>query len=767
MRIKQAHTRGLPTRQSRLPAWLMLLLLALLSQSCSLVTLINPDPASTLKPVHNIAKTRNDLLKLTEIDSVVRLNNRWLANQMKNTLLSEAESSEDFGFTALKVNFSNQLVSIEADIDALDGDGNVVSFSAGGEIQLSINYPYLSWSAHFDHLLIQDGDFLFEGKQYAKPATELTQQTLQRLNDTFSHDLTGAGHKNIALSIVPLGEIQVGAALRDLNNSPARHTEALRGFFITAASAQLIESDYTSFALDLVFVPGVSICSSDIVVSRADFAREIRSREPVKTSGDSLQADDIRYFFSEISGAKNDLTVIHYWYSNGKVTAVEELAVGASKRWRTWSTGGSGHTAGDRLTILVIEKETGCILLSRHVQLAGADPAEAPSEPVALRRDFKQLKEDFNQHISTFSSGKSKPPVVAIHTRRSFLKTAIEGSLADLTLKAEFDPDSAVTVSKEARLQAFDLSGISCETRDCPPAKICNTNISHCKRLRDTRNCTSCLFRNPLNNRCISVTTDPVCEAARSRQNARYEAERNACITDAETLKLECDYRNAQASRSCEIEAGFADNTCDSIKSSIDSLKPGMPLAYINSSAKPSGSLAVNFSNFRIEGDLEKIKLDISLTSNLKVTGVMNFSPADIARPLSTCIAAWSSPFTSRVTNTPYFSDLQSPMEYQDGTLVAAWSGFGLTFDTHPSPLESVLVGHPQMLANCKIGLTVDKVEQAVGGEESGYYRGQFELEIQPLPTKIYLAPASIHQGDIILSAAAELSATNVSYTIK
>ncbi len=745
-----------------LPAWVSLLLFALLIQACSVFTLINPDPEAVPGQQQNIREANSDLSSLAQVDSVVKLNNRWLSAQVSDILLSEAEKSSNIHFDRLKVNFSSQLISLDADIDVSDDHGNVISTSVKGGIYLSINHPHLVWSLRLDQLVINNRDFAFEDGQYAEPLPELTSEILRRLNEDFLQHLKHNDRNRIALDMAPLGEIQVGATVSDLSSSAARHTEPLRGFFITAGSAQLIENDYTRFALDLVYIPGISTCPADVSVSRSNFASEIESREPVKTRDDAMKADDIKYFFTEISGATSDMTIIHFWYANGRAVAVEELAVGASERWRTWSSGGTGYAAGDRLQVLVVEKESGCILQSKGIRLPAAEASSA--ETFSLKQAFSQLQDEFSLRTNALSTDQYKSPIAVINTRRSFLQEAIEGALSDISIQARFDPTSMTTFKKTARLAAFELADISCETRDCPPAKICKTNISHCKRFRDTRDCTSCLFRNPLNNRCVSETTDPVCEASRDRQNARFEAERDACIADAETAKQECDYLNSQASRSCQIEAGFADDACDSIKSSIKNLEPGAALAFINSNAKPEGNLAVNFSNFRIEGDFEKIKVDMSLASNLQITGNLNFSPASIARPLATCIAGWSAPFKSRFTNTPSLSNLQSSIEQQDNTLVAAWSGFGMTIDTRPSPLESVLVGNPQLLANCKIGLTVDKVERAIGGDESGYFRGQFELEIQPLPTRMYLAPASIKHGDKVLSARAELSAEKLSY---
>jgi hypothetical protein len=87
--------------------------------------------------------------------------------------------------------------------------------------------------------------------------------------------------------------------------------------------------------------------------------------------------------------------------------------------------------------------------------------------------------------------------------------------------------------------------------------------------------------------------------------------------------------------------------------------------------------------------------------------------------------------------------------------------------DTTPSPLESVFVGNPQLLANCRIDLTVSKVEQAFTGQDEQFFRGQIDLEIQPLATKIHLAPATIQFGDQIYSAKANLSSSYLRFDIK
>ena len=258
----------------------------------------------------------------------------------------------------------------------------------------------------------------------------------------------------------------------------------------------------------------------------------------------------------------------------------------------------------------------------------------------------------------------------------------------------------------------------------------------------------------------------PICEAARSRQNAKYDVDRRICLSNAEASKFECDQLNAQIARSCQIEAGFEGSACESIKTSMQNLDSGAPLALVSAETRSSGNLTANFTIFIIDGDLQGLKLDMTLKSELELDGELNFSPAGIARPLANCITAWSGPFNSRFIATPEVSKLLTTFQTSNSALTATWSGFGMTVDTNPSPLQSVFVGNPQLLANCRMGLTVDQVEQAFVDDDADFFHGQVDLEIQPLPTKIHLAPATIQFGEHIYSAEANLSTNYLRFDI-
>ncbi len=478
-------------------------------------------------------------------------------------------------------------------------------------------------------------------------------------------------------------------------------------------------------------------------------------------------AADINYFFSEISGAIRPMTIIHYWFEDGFPQSVEELAVGPSERWRTWSTKGTASSNASQWEVLVVEKESGCILASKSIYINESEPVSAMVDQQQARQIFTELKDQFNSRISGFSTIQDKPGIALIEVRRPFLRDVLQDSLADLSMDAEFGGSALSVLQSSAQLQPFDSADIICEYRDCPPAPVCNINQAQCKRLRDTRDCSSCQFRNPLNNRCVSEAIDPLCESARNRQNVRYEIQQNLCIKRAHDAKRECERLNAQALKSCQIESRFEDSVCESSKTSLQALSQGSALAFVSAQADSTGTLSVNFSNFLIEGDLEQLKLDMNLQSGLQLRGELNFRPVSTTQPLAKCIAAWNAPFSSGFSGTPAVNNMLSDFEQGPAMLTARWSGFGITVETQPSPLESVFVENPQLLADCKIGLTVNKVEQAITGDDAEFFRGEVNLLLQALPTKIHLAPASIEFGNMVYSADANLSERHLKYDIQ
>ena len=403
-----------------------------------------------------------------------------------------------------------------------------------------------------------------------------------------------------------------------------------------------------------------------------------------------------------------------------------------------------------------------------------AEPAYQPQAETILtrvniataRQSFAVLKDEFETRTNGLSIAGDKPAVALIEISRLFFQNALQSSLSELSLDAEFSTPDLSAPEFTASLRPFNVEHISCERLDCPELPVCKADLSQCKRLRDTRDCTNCTFRNPLNNRCVNEEIDPVCESERNLQNDRYDAERAVCISEADALKRDCEKTNTQSLLACQNVSDKEYSSCELVKRNLGRLKPGASLATLNAKTQASGTLIANFSNIRIEDDLNRLKLDMGLKSDLNLKGKLRFKPNNLKRPLAECIATWNAPFASRFVTTPSVNNLISNIHSNGDELTTHWSGFGMTIHADPSPLEAILAGNPGMLSDCNIGLTMRTVEKALRGDDVDFFLGQLELEIQPLPTTLRLAPARIRLGKDVYSGKAVLSSKNLRFEI-
>lgn len=715
-----------------------------------------------------IASAELALLELEEVDAVIKLNNQPLKRQIVIGLKAQAAATDEFFFRKLKISFGQQLINLQSTVEITDNTGAVISASVKGDILLDYSDNQLVWYPIFSQLNINSTNFSFQNGSYAEAIPELNESVLQSLNDKIASALLQQGNNVIPLNAIPLAEIEVGTSLPGFGNATAGQSHQLNGMFVVAGSAVLINGNVTTIALDMNFKADLSTCPADIVVSRAVFARKITSREPVDAATSMADPENLQYFYSEISGAKRPMTIIHYWFADGQPLAVKELAVGPSERWRTWSKAGHPETRATHWKVLVVEKETGCILHSQTARSLAAHTDTAGAETSSSKPTFQTLQRVFKARTGSFSISKNKPKIALIEIRRTFLQEVISASLEDLRIEAEFDQDALSQLEFTAEMLPFDTRDITCEQRNCTASlRTCTTSITHCKRLRDTRDCSSCLFYNPLNNRCISQAVDPICEAARNRQNTKYDADQKTCIANVEAEHRDCEKFNAQAERRCEIESGIKSSTCELVKSGVEALPGGATLASVTADTKTRGKLSVVFSGFRIEEDFSRLKLDMALKSDLEVTGNLNFNPGNSPDPLKACIGAWSGPFSSRAVAESAPNSILTNFRAGNATLTASWSGFAMPLTMTPSPLESVFVNNPQLLANCGIGLTVEKVEQLITGDKAEFYSGQMNLDVQPLPTIFKFSPVTIVYGDTSYQADAVLGETHLRYDIE
>jgi hypothetical protein len=708
-----------------------------------------------------IAQAEARLADLDGAEALIRLNNRWLARHVEDSLRARIVSQPHYTLRRLGVKFGRQAGLLEASLDIGDGQGNVISANLKGEVLLDYNGAALEWLPLLHEFEITSRDFVFADGNYAQPLPDLTGQLDQQFHISVLQALIDEGVNQIHLEAVPLADVSVGLSLPGFSTAPAVASSGLRGVFMVAGSATLIESQATTIALDMTFIPDLSACPADVTVSRAGFVREVKDREPVGMARKVDDITDIDYFYSEIAGAKEQLAIIHYWFADGEPMAVEELPVGPSYRWRTWSGRGSAGQGAKRWEVLVVEKESGCIL---HAQaLRAPEPAMQPgmADPTEVREAFDTLTEGFTSRVAGFAITADKPEIALVEVDRAFYGGVLQSAMADLRIDARFDDSSLQALQLDANLQALDVTDVRCEHRDCPSLPVCKANLAQCKRLRDTRDCSYCQFRNPLNNRCISEVLDPLCEASRKRLNDKYEADRAACIADAEAQKRECDELAAQIQRSCELEAGRQDSACNEVKDHMAELGPGASLARIRAHSNLRGELVASFTNFTLGKELE---LDMRLLPRSRLEGEIGFRSASRTGPLTDCISDWSGPFRVRLDAAPDANRLLTGITETDNSLAAQWSGFGLTLAMRPSPIRAIFAGRPQLLANCGIGLTPDRVEQAVVGEHADFFNGSLELLIQPLPTVIRLAPSTLDAGKVTYNAAPRLYRQTLRY---
>lgn len=731
---------------------------------CRVLQTIVPPAGDAALQAQRIAQAEVRLADLEEIEVVLQLNNRWLERRLERRLQSHISTQSQYALRRVNVDFGRQVGLLSMSLDIGDGQGNVIAASVSGEITLDFNGSQLQWYPLLHSFDITSRDFSFAGKVYTEPEPGLADRTQAEFKTAVLQALVDDGANAIQLSAVPLAEIGVGASLPGISSTPATASSTLRGVFMVAGSAILIGPRVTTIALDMTFIPDLSTCPADVTVSRAGFVREIKDREPVGMASKMDDSGDISYFYSEITGAEQPLSIIHYWFADGQPVSAEELPVGPSHRWRTWSDRGSAGADAGRWDVLVVEKESGCILHSQALRSPEPGLDLSPVDPAEARHAYSRFEAAFTDRVSALASIAQEPEIAQLGVMRPFYGRVLQAAMADLSLDARFDAAALAPLTFEARLHAMDASGVECERRECPQPPVCRANLAQCKRLRDTRDCSYCKFRNPLNNRCVNVVIDPLCEASRKRLNDKYEADRAACLAEAEAQKRECDELAAQTLRSCQIESGFQGSVCEAVKDSLASLEAGTSLARVEARSTVEGALVANFSNFRIGTGLGDLELDMSLLPQLRLAGSMAFQPEDETAPLASCIADWSGSYKTRIDTAPDVSRLLSNFGEDNGGLAARWSGFGLSLAVRPSPLRAVFSGNPQLLANCRIGLTPGKVEQAIFGNEADFFMGSLELLVQPLPTTIHLAPATIGSGDATYSATPKLDARALRY---
>jgi len=324
-----------------------------------------PLPAEHAAPqAERVREASESLAALDEIDVLVRLENGLLGADIRDglaTLLAEVSVLQT---PTVDLRFFDQYIALDVTADYRDGEETVGGMVLHGDVALLFQAGRLLWQPRFHSLELLPG--AEPAADAAGTGADRVANLLGKIDAELTRRVLGSSVNVIELEPVPLAILEAGARLGGPTGRVASESLELDGVFTTAGVAILVEPEATSLALDLDFVPSVSSCEGDVEVTRAAFAQEIRNREPVGLSPLVNPDADVRYFFTEVSGAREPTTVIHYWFADGVPASVVPLDVQPSARWRTWShkniTGMKGpwRTAQEGNPT----SQTGCICVS-------------------------------------------------------------------------------------------------------------------------------------------------------------------------------------------------------------------------------------------------------------------------------------------------------------------------------------------------------------------------------------------------------------------
>lgn len=714
-----------------------------------------------------IRAAARDLQSLNSVDVLINIDNRFLAGQIQAGMDGLTRQITSVQFRDVQVRFMRQYIALDARALVTGVDGAQVEAGLSGEVVILYSGSGLVWQPRFNQISVPGADLA------AMTVDQLTRFShwQQALKDRLDSELTsillqGDGHE-VQIQPMPLGILEVGARLTNIPGAVTNLSQRLGGVFTNAGSALLIDDDSTLLALDLNFVPSFSECRGNVAVSRAVFAREIKDREPVGLSRTANRDDEVQYFFTEITGAEKPTTIVHYWFADGEPVSVAELEVKPSARWRTWSSREPGRDAARTWEVIVVEKDTGCILKSMAI-LTEDEPGEpADGSRDSARQAFADYRQAFLQRTADFASAAAKPEVASIEVRRPFLTNVLGEAVKDVQLGSDVTVQGDEPVSLQADLNAFRAEDVQCERKQCQSSRECVLDYENCPIQRDNRSCVSCLFRNPLNNRCVREGEDPICVAARNLHNLRFSQAREACIQSQQSDQDHCERLRAQEVRSCELEAATAISTCESRRQLVEDLRLSGPVASLSGDAATAGKLSFSFSGFSFEGDLQRIHMTLGLRANLAFSGPIAFAPGDSLGSLAECVSSWHDDYSARVSLPEWESNLVGLVEAGADSLGTTWSGFSSRASMTPSPLQSLFLNKPALLAGCGIGLSVDDVAEVVTGRDSRFFKGDYDFAIQPLETRIQLLPAWMGSKSHVMKGAARLGPAFLRYDLQ
>ena len=159
MKRRTTDTR---VRFRRIPATLICLLTVLqFIAACSVL--------QTQKPVTELASLQNQrsvserlaLQEMEEIDTLIKLDNRWLAKQFEDVIQARASSIDTHDFRKIKTYFINNYIELEIVSNIKDEYGNTINAKLWGDILLKYRGHGLEWQPRFSQVQITSKDFTF------------------------------------------------------------------------------------------------------------------------------------------------------------------------------------------------------------------------------------------------------------------------------------------------------------------------------------------------------------------------------------------------------------------------------------------------------------------------------------------------------------------------------------------------------------------------------------------------------------------------------
>ena len=724
--------------------------------AASLVACAVPNGTETLGDAHveaqtlRIGQSLEELAAMERVDLLLDLDSQRLARELERDVAAALPDVPGWSGSDVTVGFGPGYVALDFGGRYEATSDVAVPVRVSGELVPSLHPDRLFWRVELSRIVTE--------QLVLDPRA-----VLDRLQNDLAKALADGNGGFMPLDALPLGILEAGIRLRAPFEVVRSESRALAGVLIPERVASLVDAERTRLAVQLGFVPELPYCEPSVGIGRATFAGNIENREPVQPRVTQARPGEARVFFSEITNARAATKVVHYWFADGQPVAVTPLGVQPSARWRTWSSAPTDVGDVSRWQVLVLEERSGCILAHEALEVAAAP---TPS-PVTSQAGFGELSERFGSRTSPLAREFESGLPAAVSVDRRFLGAALAEGMYDLSLGATIPVTRREPLRVDVRIGAQPADSLSCSRPSCESQRVCTLDFERCPVQRDTRDCTSCLLRNPLNNRCVRESEDPICLAARDSENQRLATERQACIDRETAQRDQCVEERDRLLQNCRRQQTRQSSVCEAqVVEMSDRFEAMQPLASLTGNLGLGGTLDFVFSEFRMDPELERLRMRISLAGELESRGTLEFSPAPGLQALNRCIGGREEAYEAPLFLAPWRGGIVTDLRAEQSRLVADWSGLSQRLDASPRPSNQLLVSGAPVLFTCPTGLDPTRLLDNISGTGSDWLQGIFELDMRPEPTRITLLPAYLAVGAESWTGEAEVGAERVVYRI-